>query len=519
MKKVAKILAVMLMVLCLGSFAACSGGTKDVGLVITANQKGYGLDWLYDLAEAYENKTGVKVQIVKKIGASGQEAVSTEISSMSGSTDIFVPTGDDFYSNLYKGSIVAADGQRYDKMFAPLDSVYATKVEGESKTIAEKFDDGVLDSYYLDGHYYGSPWFNSLFGIVLNQDAFASLGYTDADIPKTTDEMFALCDDILTKDAVNGKKVAPFIFSAINEYYTTFFQIWFAQYEGKTGFGYYSDGKDPDGNVSEYVYTFKGQERALEVLDRLIKKENGYQHEKSDELEFTDMQGWFLSNQAVFCVNGGWLDTEMENYKSKNMKFIKTPVISSIIEKLTFNTDAQLRELIDYVDAHPDENDYEGKPSFATNEDVKIVREARQMAYVGGQGGNMLIPAWSKNIEQAKDFITFMLSDEGLRIYYRSMGGGILAVKPSDGQYPEDVEMSVFRKNQAEIFLEGHVVNTGACGRTRLYTVAGVSTTYNNGMTGVPGVVLRQGGATPKQIMETNQATVSNKWSTIEKML
>lgn len=534
MKKSKKILSVALALsLACPMMAACGSSSGD--LIITASERGYGLEWLDAIVEKYEEKTGIDVAVIKKIGMSGQNAITTEIESLSGDTDIFFSTGTELFSGLYKGQIVAANGITYDRMFASLDSVYQTTVEGESKSIAQKTNAHVLNSYELDGHYYSTPWHHSLMGIVLNVDIFTTLGYTEADIPKTTEEMFALCDDILAKPAVgegkNAKKVAPFIFSSINEYYTSFFPIWFAQYEGKTVYeDYYCEGKDPDGEVSEYVYTFEGQEKALDVLARLIKpiKKDGdvdYQHEKSDELEFTDMQGWFLADQAVFCVNGGWLDIEMSNYKGKNMKFIKTPVISSLVEKLSFYTgdvaqdDAKLRTLIDYVDEHPETNDFENMPTFASEADVKKVREARQMAYKGGSGGITLVPSWSDKIDLAKDFLTYMLSDEGLCEYYQATGGGILPTGLSDSNksYPT-VSMSTFRQNQMEIFSEGHLLRKDPS-KARLYAIAGVSSTFNNGMAGVPGIVLREGNVTPKDIMQTNQQTVSSKWSTIEKLL
>ncbi len=528
MKKSKKILSVALALsLVCPMMAACGSSSGD--LVITASERGYGLEWLDAVVKKYEEKTGLDVDVIKKIGLSGQTAITTEIESMGGDTDIFFSTGSELYSGLYKGQVVAANGITYDTMFAPLDSVYQTTVDGESKSIGEKTNDFVLNSYEYNGHYYSTPWHHSLLGIVLNVDIFTTLGYTDADIPKTTDELFALCDNILTKDAiVQGNyemKVAPFIFSSINEYYTSFFPIWFAQYEGTVGYNdYYCEGKDPDGEVSEYVYTFEGQEKALDVLAELLDPVNNYQHEKSYELEFTDMQGWFLSDEAVFCVNGGWLDIEMANYKGKNMKFIKTPVISSLVEKLSFydasvDQDDKLRALIDYVDEHPEADYFTDIPDFAENADVKIVREARQMAYSGGGGGITLVPSWSDKIDLAKDFLTYMLSDEGLCEYYKATGGGILPTGLSDSSksYPT-VSMSTFRQNQMEIFSEGHLLRKNPS-KARLYAIAGVSSTFNNGMAGVPGVVLQGGSTTPKQIMQTNQQTVSSKWSTIEKLL
>ena len=122
----------------------------------------------------------------------------------------------------------------------------------------------------------------------------------------------------------------------------------------------------------------------------------------------------------------------------------------------------------------------------------------------------------------SKEFLTFMMSDEGLRIYYEATGGGILPMKPSDGVYPT-VQMSTFRRNQMEIFEEDFLVNLSKAGTNRLYSIAGVSTTYNNGLMGVPGVLLRTSNGTiterVNKIMSTNQQTVSNKWSSIEPLL
>ena len=354
-------------VLAFGAIGCKKNDNSDT-LMITALEQGYGVEWLNNIVDAYKKKTGNNVKVLNKIGGAGQAAIETEISSLSNKTDIFITEKENFFTSVRAGAVTVG-GVKYDSYYENLNDVYEAELKGENgATIKSKMTKDYLDYNEVDGNYYSLPWQNGVLGIVLNLDVWNKLGYTASDIPRTTDEMFEICDEIVAKCKSNAdlKNIAPFIYSASEEYYSSFLHMWMAQYEGNKTFGYFLNGKDPDGEVSEYVYTFDGQEKTLQIMDRLLDKEKGYQHSNSDELGFTDMQSYFLSDQAAFCVNGAWLDIEMENYKDKAIEFIPTPVISDVTEKFDASSDksdAKLREIIDFVDAHKNAGDNTGKPN------------------------------------------------------------------------------------------------------------------------------------------------------------
>ncbi len=502
----------------------CKKNDNSDTVVITALEQGYGVEWLNNIVDAYKKKTENNVKVVKKIGSAGQAAIETEITSLSNKTDIFITEKENFFTSVRAGAVTVG-GVKYDSYYEKLNDVYEAELKGENgATIKSKMAKDYLDYNEVDGNYYSLPWQNGVLGIVLNLDVWNKLGYTASDIPRTTDEMFEICDEIVAKSKSNAdlKNIAPFIYSATEEYYSSFLHMWMAQYEGNKTFGYFLNGKDPDGEVSEYVYTFDGQEKTLQIMDRLLDKEKGYQHSNSDELGFTDMQSYFLSDQAAFCVNGSWLDIEMANYKDKAIEFIPTPVISDVTEKFDASSDksdAKLREIIDFVDAHKNAGDNTGKPSGVTDSDVEIVREARQMKYKRGGCGNVFIPSFSTKIDKAKDFLKFMYSDEGLNIYYDTMNGATLPLSLSTGNYADKSDMSVFRKNIKEVIEEGCFVNVALAGKARIYSVGGVSINFNNGNLGLAPYYLRNKEYTVKQIIDKNQAYVSDNWQKIKNTL
>ena len=150
---------------------------------------------------------------------------------------------------------------------------------------------------------------------------------------------------------------------------------------------------------------------------------------------------------------------------------------------------------------------------------MEIVREARQMKYKRGACGNVFIPSFSTKIDKAKDFLKFMYSDEGLNIYYDTMNGATLPLSLSTGNYADKSDMSLFRKNIKEVIEEGCFVNVALAGKARIYSVGGVSINFNNGNLGLAPYYLRNKEYTVKQIIDKNQAYVSDNWQKIKNTL
>ena len=130
----------------------------------------------------------------------------------------------------------------------------------------------------------------------------------------------------------------------------------------------------------ENMVKYEGFLKALEFFEEMLKPANGYTHSKSVDFTFMDMQGQFLGGQALMTINGDWLEREMiNNYPNAQIKMMKTPVLSSVIEKcdtINDDDDATLSAVIAAID--------NGATSYAgvSETDFAYIAEARNMQLV-----------------------------------------------------------------------------------------------------------------------------------------
>lgn len=516
MKK-SKILTTLLaMVMSVSALTACGGGSKTDpdAIQISVAKLGYGTQWLHNIANAYTNKTGVKIQIREEVGQDGNTKITTEIESLVSDVDIVFQTAS-LSKNIYKGSI-STGGQQYDCLYADITDVYKATLDGENgATIESKMNADVRSLADYDGKYYSLPWQGGVIGIVRNNDVWTRLGFTDADTPLTTDQFFSLCDKIVQKS------VFPFIYCSQDEYYTMFSPIWFAQYEGEENMNLFRNGRDPDGNVSEYLYTYDGQGAALRAMKQLIAGE-GYQDSSSLSLDFTDMQGYFLNGRSVFCVNGSWLEIEMGNYEGANIEYIRTPVISEIVNKATsIKTAATANgktddEMLALVIGEIDEGKTSSSYSQITQDDFDIVKEAREISYLSaGDSAVAYIPSYSDKIDAAKEFLKFMYSDTGMNIYYETLNGAALPLTPTSG-YKSNITLTTFRKAVNKAEEDGYVFRYSTS-KHRMFSIAGVDAYYRNGTGGI--VAEFKKGTSVEQMLTWNTENIKGRWAEIRKYL
>ncbi len=488
----------------------CGGDTEKGDLQVSVVKLGYGTEWLTALEEAFEAKTGKTVSVKVKIGREGQSSFDSELESNASDTDIFFTKRGWFAEDVYKGKI-SVKGTSYDCLYADLSDVWnSVAAEGEKVTIKDKMDPTYTDALNIEGKYYNLPWAGGVYGIVRNVSVWNQLGLTDADMPYTTNELFALCDKV--KD-----DKAPFIYSSSDEYYSAWSPIFFGQYEGKENVEKFMSGIDPDGNVSQYVYTYDGHLESMKVLETLLDKANAYQH-AATSVDFTTMQGLFLNGQALFCINGSWLENEMAaNFSNANVDLIKTPVISAIVDKLSFNSnddaadDAKLKEVIQYVDA-VDAGQSPAKPEGVTDADIKIVTEARHYSYMaGGVDHRAYVPAYSDQIDLAKDFLKFMYSDEGLNIYYRTLKGTMLPATPTIGYDSNGLTLSGFRVSANKAQEEGFVYDREP--KSRYFVLNSLSTCYQVGGIEPVNEFVNVNGKSAEEVMQAIDTFLDGKWT------
>ncbi len=525
MKKRNRILALLMVAIMIMSvFAGCgkSGGKKSTGtLQIGVAQLGYGTSWLENIIDAYEKKTGNKVELTIEIGQKGNSKFNEVVESNATELDLVFHESAKVKENIYGGSITL-DGTTYDCLYADISDVYNTKVSGESKTIGEKMSDASLKKVEIDDKYYTMQWSMGTLGLVRNVDVWEKLGLADEDIPVTTNEMIAVSQNIIDSSK-NTDGITPFIYCDSDEYYSMVTPVWVAQYEGKDNTEQFLQGKDFDGERTEYLYDYQGLEEAIKVTGELLTRK-GFQHERAKSQEFTTMQGLFLKGQAVFCPNGSWLELEMGNYEDANIDFIKTPVISSIINNgpdldqdgtgdpmTTITTDEKLAEVIRAIDAGKDE------VAGVSEEDFTVVKEARNIAYLHtGHNSVAYIPAYSNNVEGAKEFLKFMYSDEGLNIYYKTMNGGMLPFTPTTG-WDDSVELTDFKRSVNDAFENDSVFAYQPTGK--IFILGGVDAYWRNDTSSIVSNFNKgkQEGKTVEEIasgiIASNRQYISNNWT------
>lgn len=501
---------------CFATACGAGGGNPEGTLRVEAVELGYGLEWLEQMGKEWSTATGYKFRLNTSIGSKGNESIETKVKEHA-DTDLFVYRTADYATRIYEGEI-SVKGQKYPNVFLDITDVCNKQLPGEGgATIDSKLNEEFKNLYKVNGKYYGLPWIEGSMGILRNVSLWNDLGLTDNDVPLTTDQLFATCDKIKNKIATDKEfsTIAPFIYCAEDEYYSSFMGIWFMQYESDENIKNYFEGKDINGQYSQNLFSYQGHLEMLSVLEKLLKKTNGYQLVNSENLNFTDMQGYFLRKRAVFCVNGAWIENEMGSVGGNTkIDYIKTPVISALANKLSFKNDAdkddKLAEIVKYVDDNA--TGYEGKPSFATNDDVDTVRKARKRSYVGQGSSHVLAGAsYSPNTELVKSFIEYMYSDKGLDCYRRATKGSTLPVSLSaNGKYT-DIALSDFQKAVNAIPKDSVVTFASTA---KMFTIGGVNFKLFNGVSGYINSFY-DGSLTAQQLLQKNYEYMTQNWASI----
>ena len=378
-----------------------SNGGKEV--LLKYWNAGNGDEWLKDLIKTFNAKQS-DWNVVLEATAS-QDGVKVAF----GKEDI-----DE--ADIYNASNGATDYEYLET----LDDLLECTADGDSKTIGEKFNKAYLDiEKAADGHYYGLNVNLGSPGIVYNTKLFQKAGITEA--PRTSNELVIACEKLLDAG------VTPWIHFKSGGYNDRIVTLWWAQYDG---YDYYVNnfmqlkGETDDLTSKDVLLKKDGRFKALEALEKVITKEtvvagsNSYDHITS--------QTMFLNQDIGMMTNGTWLSNEMGD-NLDDFKMMKTPVISSITDKLdTVKKDTDLRKLITAIDAVTDgtakEEDYKSGNQYkidgltVSEADWKYVKSARNMAYSDSTSVNFFIPKYAAEKEGAREFLKFVLSDEGLKI-------------------------------------------------------------------------------------------------------
>ncbi len=466
MKKFATKLSVLLLISAFGAgmFSGCGGKKVENNenfLEIQFYERGYGSEGIQAVADRFME---LHPEVTVYIDPVTDNTLATDIYSGPDivTTDMYFNGGDNVF-NLVNSGEVTFNGVTYPSYFEPLTEVYEYTPEGESLPIKDKMIDSYEEFYNMGNDvYYLMPWMGGYTGIVYNSKMFENYKWP---IPRTTDELFEVCDMILATDAKSTNKnslgesieIVPFSFCLEDSYWEYVYLHWWAQYDGIEKFNAFFEGKMEDGTYSPEIAASTGRLEMLKVLDGIlgtyelqgtekVKRGNVYCDPTLATRSFIDTQSTFLNAEgarvnlngattSAMMPNGDWIENEMyANFADKiesgevEFKMMKIPVISAIADKTSFknaaDADEKLRELIDYIDS--------GKqgtlPDFANENDVKIVEKARGIGSSVGQRYSVYVPAYATAKEIAKEFLKFMYLDEGIRLNTSASRGTNLPV-------------------------------------------------------------------------------------------
>ena len=440
MKKLIALLCAGTTLFSVGALGGCDNNKKENydplnedQIKIMVSNLGYGVEHISQIAKAFENTHPGKSVIVEDTVLSPQLISQLEAGSFIGDICMF---NDDVLWKKWRSG-----------MMTPLNDVVETKPDGEDKTVGEKTVS--LETFQMDnGNYYSLPWMNSISSYAYNKTALDTLlGAGKWELPKTTSELWTMCD------AVQAKGGYGFVWEG--SYLGGAFDAYMAQYNGAEMTTHYYEGEYFDETTQEwklsdaenvqFISMNTGYLRAAEQVEKMIRQ---YSHKYSRNMSYIQAQAAFAGigyaddkKLSAFMPNGDWMYHETKDYfdsTGHQPGFMRMPIISDIVETLAFYEDGTtaysalsaekksayditLRAIIDYVDGET-QTIPQYKGANVSDTDIQKIRDARAVIS-GSAQDSMFIPSNSKKVALAKEFIVFMASDMAVNIYSQYTNG------------------------------------------------------------------------------------------------
>ena len=440
-----------MLLLSTGVMAGCNGGggntdngdVKEVQIGVVS--KGYGNEFAKSLAEEYNKlHTDVKVTVKKTTPTPTYQDSQLQLGKKKNNIDIFFTVTNTIFSTQ-------GDATLYH--WADLSDVYDSAAVGYTeadgtKTIEDLLDNAfVRDFTYTDGKQYSMPWTSGVVGLLYNKTKWdatnASLknaGKAELTLPKTTNEMFALFDKIKTDEVKSASGNAyAFSYSGQNSYMHFMFNSLWPQYEGKQASENFFEGKNEQGVYTADIYNTKGREYAYDVVRSMILKSNGYVNDGDSSQTYDLEQLSFLRGNAFFSCNGDWMEREASakfNPGDADVAILRTPIMSQIVNndkiKADFTgtdaeKDAKLSAIVAFIDENYIDGDSAPSEADAATLDVSLttlefINHARLVRHTLPDFV-AVIPEYSNELNEAKDFLKFMYSKAGQEIVMQETYG------------------------------------------------------------------------------------------------
>ena len=419
MKLGAKVLSVVMAGLTVTSMAACGGGGVDdseTNLVINFYSAGYGENGFKALETAFETK--YPEYTVTLLADSGLINANVEATLTAGPkinpVDLYFCGDLNIWSLIEKGANVV---QGYDCVFEDLTSLYNTTVDGQ------KYKDKMLpyfEEYHnYNGKYYSTSWATGINGLAYNAAYFEKEGW---EIPVTTKEL----EELIVK--MKGKGYVPFVWPGGVGYWSYVTQAWWAQYAGEEQIADFYQGIDMYGERSAdcfYTPAFYETYRALEMC--ISDEANSYTG--SISLDHLKSQNYFYldSNKICMMPTGSWLETEMAENGTRNVRMMRAPILSSVLKNTnadgstydrfeTVKDETTLRAVVKAIDRG--ESGYTG----VSVDDFATIKKMRSYVTTTSNLLQAVVPSYANAKPIALKFLEFMATDEAMQLFYDACG-------------------------------------------------------------------------------------------------
>ncbi len=394
MKNSLKMLTVsVLSLLILPHLSSCGGsGADDNTLRILVKDADFGSEWIEKIADDFiADHPDIKVEITAQYDINS--LIDYNLNSKNNQDDLYISVGDRWKSYAASGKL------------ASLDDLIEEEVDGVK--VKDKVSEEFQSSIYFtrangDVHSYRLPWTSGVGGIFYNKKMFAENGW---EVPTTFEELLALCETInaarvpVSSDPNETDAVKPFAYTGSNtDYFDYTVFSWWAQIVGKDAINEFLKYESADIFDVSKNPTYAGLKTATEYWNQLFTSENYIAGSQSKDAATAQKE--FLNGYSAMMLNGDWLYNAILNYGSSSssqfeLGIMKTPVVA------------------------------EANPEYVNS------------TFVTGEDQFIAIPASSKHQDLAKEFIKYIISDDGCKTFL-SEANGFLAY---DCSY-EDLNLS-----------------------------------------------------------------------------
>ncbi|MBE5743031.1 MAG: extracellular solute-binding protein [Clostridiales bacterium] len=347
-------------------------------------------------------------------------------------------------------------------------------------TVKSNLSSQAIEAGTLFGKQWFVPEYTSINGFVYNSSLFEENGWT---VPTTTKELEDLCKQIISE---TDGEVAPITYcgSAADGYLYFAVDNWMCTYSGLDNLDEFYEFGSPE----VFAVNSPVTQAKIQAHNNLLKffkdiSEGGYALDGSMEIDHHTAQGHIIDGNAAMMLNGAWFENEMatvmrdEKYADLELGMFPLPYIS-------------------------DENNNKLFAEGYNTEDGKQIINADFGAYY-------FIPTDATNVDDAKDFLKFINSDEASELYtkYSNAPRPVNYNLDPEDEYYKDI--SAFGKS---ILKMAHDCYLYAPISSSILGINGVVGCYPQGDYYTKKMLLNPAQYGVEKIMESDYDYVSENW-------